>query len=286
MRALGLDVGGTNLRIAIVNNAPAVEKTFVKKLPAGLPEAELLQFIVDATGQAIRLSSFMELGIGITGVIHEDGTLTTSNIPVFNGTSISSSFAARFSRGVIVDNDVRCALRGEVHLGSARSCKNVACITLGTGIGGALLLDGRIRRGPHNTAGEIGLAAVVTDEGHRRLCTLEDIWRRTEGRQRDSQTHSRDDSVRRNSRDVNMLDALAGAILTVYRTVDVERIVFGGVATGFGENFIQRLLDVIDHARGNLRFDCDLVLAELGIFAGAVGAACLVLESKGLLPRL
>jgi len=287
MFALGMDIGGTNLRVVILNKSLELMAKYAFELPSKRCRAELLRFIADRARQVAGDLILAGVGIGITGVIRRDRKLVTSNISVLNGLDPIPLFQEYLNAPVVADNDVRCALRGECHLGAARSCTDAACITLGTGIGGALLLDGRIRRGLGNSAGEIGLSGVFLNP--KGLTTLESIWQdaRPKATTFRGRSTSRESILSLSGVDPAVLGHLAAAVLSLHRTIELERIVFGGVATLYGKAIVEGIAQIIrTKPEDGIPFDCDLALAELGIYAGATGAACLVMEAAELIRRL
>ncbi len=288
MLAMGIDIGGTNLRIAMINEGLEVTYTEAVALPVTNAPTELMHFVVNVAKACSRNASIMGVGVGITGVIQPNRMLATSNIAALNGSDPSALFHEQFVVPMLFDNDVRCALRAEVHLGAARSCTDVACISLGTGVGGAVLLDGCLRRGLRNSAGEIGLGGVYN--GAVGVMTIERVWQ--EARSRMEANLVRPPGIAASPRlgafypDVEVIGHLGGAVLSLHRILDLQQIIFAGIATKFGQRLLDDVAHVIRPAHVQPPFDCALVLAELGIYSGAVGAACLVMESLGILRHL
>lgn len=118
------------------------------------------------------------VGVGVAGIIQEGKVIKSPNLSILDNQDLKSTFGQIFDKEIRFDNDVNCFLRAESRLGAAQGLKNVVGITLGTGVGGALLIDGKIYQGAHDSAGEIGymiiegentLEDLVSGRGFRRL---------------------------------------------------------------------------------------------------------------------
>jgi predicted NBD/HSP70 family sugar kinase len=222
MFVVGIDIGGTHLRAVLMDERLEAIATRLVKLPLSPSRIDPVRFAAEAVKNIARDKLLAGVGIGLTGVIHPNGKWTSSNIPNLEAVDVTGIFQDAFCGLVIVDNDVRCALRGEVHLGAARLYSDVACITLGTGIGGALLLDGVLRKGHQNSAGELGLGGVYC-QSHG-MVTLQQFWKSrvplelTTGAPDPALIYP----------DSEMLGHLSSALLTLHRTLDLQAVVLGG----------------------------------------------------------
>jgi glucokinase len=184
---------------------------------------------------------------------------------------------------VRVLNDAQAALLGEVWQGAARGCRNVLLLTLGTGVGGAAIVDGRLLRGHLGRAGHFGhvsldpggLPDIVATPG-----SLEDaigdctIVRRSGGRFRTTA-----ELIASNTDDAaeiwqTSIRALACAIASFINILDPERVILGGGMVSAGERLFGPLaaeLDRVEWRPHGRRVD--VVAAAAGEYAGAVGAA-------------
>jgi len=105
----------------------------------------------------------------VTGLITERGVVAQApNLTPFEGADLGPQLQARLGVPVTVDNDVNAALRGEHRLGAARGCRNVIMLSLGTGVGGGVVVDDRFYRGSGGMAGELG-HTLLDHEGP--MCT-------------------------------------------------------------------------------------------------------------------
>lgn len=164
---LGIDVGGTHTR-AVLLDGPAGTKPdcFVIDTPRNKKDflKVLRKFIESAIESAGGGKKIAGLGAGLPGMIDpQKGVLIKAqNLPFLNGWE-AEKFFKQFGAPVQIDNDCRCFLRAEAALGSARGYKNVIGVAIGTGIGGGIMLEGKIYSGAHNSAGEFG--HMVIDGG-------------------------------------------------------------------------------------------------------------------------
>lgn len=169
--SIGVDLGGTNLRIAAVDEQGAlVEKvTLGTKVSRGRD-----QVIVDMCDAIQRMSDkfkdsapMMGIGIGVPGIIDmQTGLVRESpNLPDWVDYPARAAIEQRLKTVVILENDANVAALGEKWLGAAKEFDDVAMLTLGTGVGGGLVLGGTIWRGANGMAGEFGHTTVEPD-GH------------------------------------------------------------------------------------------------------------------------
>ena len=164
---LGIDIGGTKIAALLLDDHDAIVARGVVPAPAqqgGVAMADaaasLAMRLSEEAGLAIRA-----VGVGAAGVIdHESGTVRAASEMFVDwaGFPLGPELAARLDVPVRVENDVNAFLLGELDHGSA-SGTDVLGVMLGTGVGGALVLDGQLRHGPHGAAGEIGHTPGYSD---------------------------------------------------------------------------------------------------------------------------
>jgi glucokinase len=170
--SIGVDLGGTNLRIAAVST----DGRLLEKVTLGT-KVEGPDFVINEMCAAIqRLSmqyrsggALIGAGIGIPGIIDlEAGVVRkSSNLPAWSGYPVREKIERRLGTRIFLENDAKVHALGEKWLGAGRDVDNMAMITLGTGIGGAIVLDGKIFHGMNGMAGEFG---HVTIEPEGVLC--------------------------------------------------------------------------------------------------------------------
>src|SRR5260370_6648836 len=159
--SIGVDLGGTNLRIAAISSdGQLLEKvTLGTKVALGRDHVitEMCDAIHRLTEQYRSLGAFLGAGIGIPGIIdRETGMLHKSaNLPGWSEYPVRAEIEQRLGARVFLENDANVAALGEKWLGAARGVPNMAIVTLGTGIGGGIVLNGKIWHGMNGMAGGV-----------------------------------------------------------------------------------------------------------------------------------
>ena len=171
-RLIGIDVGGTkSLGVCVDESGLVVAEVEVPTPP--------FDSLVDTLAQLVKeLGGGDRVGVGVPGLIDRDGVIRSSpNLAGADHLAVGGPLSMILECPVAVDNDATCALLGESSIGVARSVSDAWLVTLGTGIGGALMVDGVVRRGSQGFAGEVGHMRVVP-EGEQCPCGLRGCWER------------------------------------------------------------------------------------------------------------
>lgn len=160
--SIGVDLGGTNLRIAAVTN----DGKLLEKITLGVKIIVGRDQVINEMCDAIqRLSEkyktggkLLGIGIGVPGIIDmASGMLRKSaNLPGWEEYPVRAEIERRLGARVVLENDANVAALGEQWLGAAQAVPNMAVVTLGTGIGGGIVLNGKIWHGMNGMAGEFG----------------------------------------------------------------------------------------------------------------------------------
>ena len=165
--AIGVDFGGTSVKVGLV--APTGRIAAVRLLPTRqlrTPErfvdgiAGAVASLIGRTGtHANRLAG---VGVGAPGPVDaEDGVIHSMvNVPGWRRVPLGPMLTRRLGRRCFVDNDANCYALAEWRLGAGRGADHLVCLTLGTGVGGGLILNGSLYRGASGAAGELGHMAV------------------------------------------------------------------------------------------------------------------------------
>ncbi|MGH9413247.1 MAG: ROK family protein [Terriglobales bacterium] len=158
---IGVDLGGTNLRIAAVDPRGGICERI--NLDTEVKEGRLrvvadLCNAVKEIEQRLPNSQLGGIGIGVPGIINlADGTVRQSpNLPGWSDFPVRDDIEQRLGTHVVLENDANAAALGESWVGAGRDVPSLCMITVGTGIGGGLILDGRIWHGREGMAGELG----------------------------------------------------------------------------------------------------------------------------------
>src|SRR3954451_4331902 len=163
MRVVGIDVGGTKVEIASVVGGRAVEP---QQIPTPLSDSEaLLDGIEGLLRSVVEQQEKPEaIGIGVPSQIDfATGTVVASvNIPL-EGVPLREELERRFGVPVFVDNDANCAALAEAQLVGDAPARHLVMLTLGTGVGGGVVIDGTIFRGAHGLGAELGHVTIDAD---------------------------------------------------------------------------------------------------------------------------
>ncbi len=159
---IGLDVGGTKIQAGLVSAKGMVLSRHRLPTDAKSGKAAVLANITQAI-RSIWKPGIKAIGVGIAGLVdHEKGLYRQGpNMPTeFKNLRLANILEKLFKVPVRLDNDVHCFTLAEASLGAAKGKRHVVGLTLGTGIGGGIVIDGKIYRGRDNGAGEIGHTTV------------------------------------------------------------------------------------------------------------------------------
>ncbi len=297
-RVIGIDVGGTKIAAAVVARDGSIEARLEQSTEVRSEHALLAQ--LDAiVGELRSGADVAALGFGIPSRIDQRAgrAVASVNVPLTN-VDFRDRMHEQHGLPVAIDNDANAAAFAEWHAGAARGARHVVMLTLGTGVGGGLILGGAPYRGATGSGAELGHVVVELDgppcrcggRGHLESfatgLAADDLAREHFGR--DSNAH---DLVRRaHAGEAAALGVLAGigryvgaAIASFVNALEPELVVIGG---GFGEAAGEFLLrsarevlaqDALPPGRENLR----IVEAQLGADAGVIGAGMIAFEALG-----
>lgn len=166
--SVGVDLGGTNLRVAAIDTAGQVLDRI--SIPATY-EAGPEQVVKDVVS-AVRKTrgrggqeALCGVGIGVPGFIDmEAGVIVgAANLPGFQGFPIRDEIQHHLGTQIMLENDANAAALGEMWMGAGRDYKDLILLTLGTGIGGGIIIDGKVLHGSQGMAGEFGHMTVFSD---------------------------------------------------------------------------------------------------------------------------
>lgn len=164
---LGIDCGGTNIKMAFVDKAGGIAHSRLEPVDfKDSPESVIrsigrkIKSFADASG----IRTFKSVGMGIAGdcdqkngVVRYSPNLNWKNVP------LKKILSREIGAPVLVENDANCAAWGAYCLDARRDCENLVCVTMGTGIGGGIILGGKLYRGAVGSAGEIGHMTIQYD---------------------------------------------------------------------------------------------------------------------------
>lgn len=310
---VGVDIGGTKVLAGVVDDEGRVARTALRTTPGRRVvtrrvEDALVEGIVEAAGG----EPLAGVGVAAAGFVDSAGerVMFAPHLP-WQGEPLKHLLEERLGCPVGLDNDANCAARAEARFGAARGAASALMVTMGTGIGGAVLLEGRVVRGANGMAGEFGHMQVVPD-GQACECGRRGCW----------EQYSSGNALVRNVRALmvgqpsvlsDMTDSdpdrITGPMVTsaaeqgdlvarqafasvghwlgvgvanLVAALDPEVIVVGGGVSAAGDRLLEPARDALRRTLVGAahRRIPGLVAAELGPQAGMIGAALLVAEPQ------
>jgi glucokinase len=309
--AIGIDVGGTKTAALLVDTDGHVLAREVVRTPA-FDQAATLDTMVHAA-RAVAVPDAVGVGIAAAGMVDLDGTLLSSPNISYRDTPLAAHVGGALGLRAVADNDVNAAAWGEFRYGAGRGAACLLMVGLGTGIGGGIVVDGRLFRGAHGFAAEIG-HIVVEPGGPRCGCGNRGCWEQVasgtaitrQGRQAASRhPHSvltelaggeptavtgaivadaarGGDTVARGIL-VEVGHRLGVGIAGLVNVLDPDVVIVGGGVSQAGDLLLDPARDAYRRTveARDRRPDVPILRAALGVDAGAIGAAALVFERLG-----
>ena len=312
MYKLGIDLGGTNIVAGVVDDNYNILATGKLKTNAPRPAEEIIDDMVAAAKTAIenaglKIEDIDSMGVGSPGAIDPvNGVVCFSNNLEFYNVPMAAMLKERMGVDFYIENDANSAAYGEFIAGAGRGTNNFIAITLGTGVGGGVIIDGKMLVGANGAGGEIGHLCVNYEEtdhcgcGNRgcleqyasatgivRLAKqkLGQEMRPTILNKQDVTAKDVFDAVKAGDEVAKEIAVVFGkylgyALANLAAVTDPAVFVIGGGVSKAGEVLIPYIrepyMERAFFANKNVRF----VLARLGNDAGICGAAKLVLDNE------
>jgi glucokinase len=290
--AIGLDLGGTDLKAGLVTPAGQVEHFLRRPSRAEESEGAPLEIIREVTSELLGAArgTVAGLGIGCPGVVDPARGATvgrTPHLPHWESLPLRDVLTESLGLRPVVDNDANLAALAEHRVGAAQGTRVSLTVTVGTGIGCGIVVDGRVLRGAHGGAGELG--HLPLDGTYACRCGVPGcVEPEASGdglvqRARECGIEAEDAGAvfavaaagdARAARLVaRMTDRLGASIAAAVQLFDPDVVVVGGGVSRAGEALLAPVrAAVMRHALESHRSRLRVVLAELGERAGVVGA--------------
>ena len=299
---LGLDIGGTKLAAGVVDQAGVVHSFLVEPSRAEEgPDAALARLFdlgrraVDESGLGIEAVGAVGIGCGGPLDAGRGVLLAPLHLPGWRNVPVSALAASAFDRPVALENDATAAAAGEHRWGAGAGVRNMVYLTLSTGVGGGVVIDGSLYRGAHGNGGELG---HVTVDWHGRPC-------RGCGRRGCLEAYVSGTSIAERAREAGLdyataedvaaaarageagaravwdetLEALSCGIVSIVNLFEPELVVLGGGVTRSGELLIGPVrAAVLEDAMRPTGELVDVVISPFGDKVGVVGAAAIVYD--------
>ena len=304
---IGIDLGGTSVKAALCEEdgtllAKQSTPTRTGDAPGLCADMKLLALALCGE-RGISPDRITSIGIGVPGSFDKQTcTLKFGTNLGMNNVCFADAFRPEFACAVQLDNDANCAALGEATAGAARSARNMLMVTLGTGVGGGIIIDGKLYTGGNGIAGELGhivirqngepcncgrkgcleayaSAAAFVKFAERALADgRESVLSRDAGHLNAKMICDAVDAGDALARELfaDYCENLSGGLATFINIFQPETIVLGGGLAGYGEKLLEplRRLTFPQTFRSDVR-NTEIVCASLGNDAGLIGAAML-----------
>jgi glucokinase len=156
------DLGGTHLRAATVDRRGRIHSRFKQNTPQVADANAIVDAIVKAVHEFQNGEEITAVSLVVPGTVkvEEGAVVKAPNLPCLDGFRLAEALSSRLELPAVLENDANAAAVGEMWQGAAVGCKTIICLTLGTGVGGGIILDGKLWRGVDGAAAEIGHMCV------------------------------------------------------------------------------------------------------------------------------
>jgi glucokinase len=297
--AVGIDLGGTNLKVAAVSEdgralASRITRTDASRGPDAII-ADMVDLVDAVLAEAGRLrSDCAGVGVGSPGPLSPTSgrIIRCANLPGWDDVPLRARLADRLKLPVVLDNDANAAAYGEFWVGAGRDGADMVMLTLGTGVGSGVIVKGRILHGHFENAGELGHMIIVPDGlscgcGQRgcleAYASAAAVSRRVIEKRPNTAAGLDAEQVAREARrgDAICLSVwtetcrcLALACVNIQHAFNPARVVLGGGMALAGAFLADPVREELRRLRWTLHDDLpEIILAELGSEAGVIGAA-------------
>lgn len=181
MYRIGVDLGGTNIAVGVVNDELKIIGRGKVKTKAPRPAEEIFDDIALAVQMAVKdagisMDEVSTVGVGTPGSVNKDnGYIEFSNNLEFNQVPAKEMLEARIGKPVYLENDANCAALGEAIAGVGKGVGNFVAVTLGTGVGSGIIVNGKIVSGVNFAGGEMGHTVIMVN-GKQCNCGRKGCW--------------------------------------------------------------------------------------------------------------
>lgn len=296
---LSFDIGGTFIKYAVIDNKGEIHIKAKVRTP-GFPGRETIpKTIIQIYDNLKNRFNIDCIGISSAGIVNVNTGVVeyaVETIPGYTGTDFLSTVGKTCKMLVFADNDVNSAAAGEMWLGSCKNLKNFLCLTIGTGIGGAIVINNQIYRGMNFSGGEVGHFIIVSD-GDRCTCGRRGCYERyastsalirmykeelmSQGLKHDGECdgeyifelYHKGDEIAKKVYD-KFLNYMAYGLANLVNILDPGTIIIGGGISAQGKPFFDELDKMFrKYALESCARNTEIKQAALANDAGVIGAA-------------
>lgn len=312
MYYIGIDLGGTNIVSSVVNDEYQIIGTSKTATNSPRSAEEIFDDIARVSKEAVKnaglqLSDIESIGLGTPGTVNGDGVIEFANNLVFNNVPARQMLIDRLGiERVYIENDANCAALGEAYAGVGDGAKEFVAVTLGTGVGSGIIVDGKIVNGINYAGGECGHMVIMVD-GAQCTCGRKGCWeayasatalinqtKQAMEENPESVMHqlaaeegkvsgrTAFDAMRKGDiAGIKVVDQyikyVACGIINLVNALQPEIICVGGGICNEGDTLMEPIRKYVQAERYSIysKFQTKIVKAQLGNDAGVIGAALL-----------
>lgn len=285
MKIIGIDIGGTTIKADLYDDFGTSLNQFKEIetiIDYDLGTNQILNQVCDLIGEYILNYSIDGVGISTAGVVNANtGEIIYAGytIPGYIGVNFTSEIEKRFGLSTFVENDVNCAALGELWKGQAKDKKNVVMVTIGTGIGGSIIVNGQIVNGFNYTAGEVGYIPIGNSDWQSKASTTALIHLYQKKSLKTNQTGrtfftdlSSGDKVAKETFEI-FVENLTKGLLTISYLLNPEILILGGGILAKKDILLPEIQSSLaKNVMDNRFLPKNVVAATLGNEAGRIGA--------------
>ena len=294
---LGVDLGGTNIAVGVVDEdnriVSRVSTPTALPRPADAIAASIAEACIKAIGEAgIEREDIVSVGVGTPGAVNSSGIVENDANLGFVNTPLRDMIYDLLKIKTFIGNDANCAALGEQVAGAGRGTKNFIMVTLGTGVGGGIVMDGKLLTGVNGAAGEIG-HMVIDHEGIPCQCGRIGCFEQYASASALARFALERNLDVKGARDVfdlaqtgnliaaevldSYFDYLSTGIANLINIFQPEMIAIGGGIAEQGESLLEPLMKKVEDKRYTKysKNQTVITVATLGNNAGIIGAASL-----------
>ncbi|MBR4858465.1 MAG: ROK family protein [Clostridia bacterium] len=313
MYRIGVDLGGTNIAVGVVNEDLKIIGRGKVKTRCPRPAAEIFDDIAVAVEMAakdagISMDEVVSVGVGTPGSVNKNnGYIEFANNLGFDKVPAKEMLEERIGKTVYLDNDANCAALGEAIAGVGKGVGNFVAVTLGTGVGSGIIVNGKIVSGVNYAGGEMGHTVIMVNGKQcncgRKGCweqyasatalisqtkeaMLADkdskMWQLVNGNVDAASGRTAFDAMRLGDETAkkvvdNYIYYVAVGVINIINTFQPEFVCIGGGISHEGETLLAPIRKYVENERYSVHssIQCKIVAAELGNDAGIFGAALL-----------
>lgn len=308
--AIALDIGGTNIKYALIDDEGKIEFESIKSSKTEDKDVTSIDYLKEVVSETMQYAdnknlNVIGIGIGVPSIVDNGVVLFANNLPEINGLNLEDALGSFFGLPVFVENDANLMALGEYKFGIAKGSTDIVFLTVGTGIGGALIANGKLYGGYRNRGMELG-HIIINNTDNARECTCgskgcmeayaatsvlirdyvgllkkngKAVEGNVDGRYIVEKYHSGETEA------VQIMDAHFDAMgIGVASLINVfapEKFIIGGGISEAGDFYIKNIQEVVGkYVMNETSSFTTIASASLGNKAGFLGAAAFVFEKE------